>query len=235
MRAALRTGNPVTAPDIRPELSEEEEAAIAARVQELGLGRAAVGQRLLREEPDPAWVEAAGDPEALDGTLLMPVETGVYLRGWGSGLQGYHLAVDIGAPQGTEIRAAERGLVAYVGNQLRGYGNLVILVHPNGWVTGYAHNHQNRVIPGQIVERGEVLGTVGQTGFARGPHLHFMFVHDGRHCDPMPLFRPAMTRPNGEPVETLELVWDTEHRPSGIRCLLRSEAPHPHRSWRHRR
>lgn len=235
VRAALRTGNPASAPDVRPELSEEEAAAVEARARELSLGGAWVGQRLLREEADPRWVAAAGDPAALDGTLRMPVDTGVYLRGWGSGLQGYHLAIDIGAPQGTEIRAAERGLVAYVGDDIRGYGNLVVLVHANGWVTGYAHNHQNRVIPGQIVERGEVLATVGQTGYARGPHLHFMLVHGGQHCDPMPLFRPGLSRASGEAVETLELVWDTEHRPSGIRCLLRSEAPHPHRSWRHRR
>lgn len=235
VRAALRVGNPARAPDVRPELSEEEAAAVEARAEALGLGGAWVGRRLLRDEADPRWIAAAGTPEELDGTLRMPVDTGVYLRGWGSGLAGYHLAVDIGAPQGTEVHAAERGLVAYVGHGIRGYGNLVVLVHANGWVTGYAHNRQNRVIAGQIVERGEVLATVGQTGYARGPHLHFMFVHGGRHCDPMPLFRPRIARRDGEEVDTLELVWETEHRPSGIRCLLRSQAPHPHRSWRHLR
>jgi len=234
VRAAARVGNPAEEPDVRPELPEEELAEIAARARELGLGPASVGQRLLRDDADPRWIAAAGSAEDLEGTLLMPVDDGAYLRGWGSGAQGYHLAIDIGAPQGTPILAAERGLVAYVGDDIRGYGNLVVLVHANGWVTGYAHNHQNRVIPGQYVARGDVLATVGQTGYAQGPHLHFMFVHGGRHCDPMPLFRPMFAAGrSGEAMETLELVWETEHRPSGIRCLLRSQAPHPHRSWRH--
>jgi murein DD-endopeptidase MepM/ murein hydrolase activator NlpD len=166
----------------------------------------------------------------MDGTLLQPVTEGHFLRGWGSGSEGYHLAIDIGAGIGTPIHAAERGLVAYVGQGIRGYGNLVILVHPNGWITAYAHNHQNRVVPGQLVARGEVLATVGETGFARGPHLHFFFVHQGRHCDPMPLFRPRLERPASQE-DGLELVWDAELRPSGIRCLFRSEAPHPHREW----
>lgn len=229
IRERLRTGNPVVAPDVPPELDADEDTATRARVAELGLGTLAVGQRLLHQPPDPRWVEAAGDPEALEGTLLQPVTEGRFLRGWGSGAEGYHLAIDIGAASGTPIHAAERGLVAYVGHGIRGYGNLVILVHANGWVTAYAHNRQNMVVAGQIVERGQLLGTVGETGFAQGPHLHFFFVHDGRHCDPMPLFRPRLERANDD---GLELVWDAELRPSAIRCLYRAEAPHPHRHWR---
>ena len=120
----------------------------------------------------------------------MPVDDGRYLRGWGSGAEGYHLAIDIGAPSGTEIHAAERGLVVYAGHGIRGYGNVVVLVHPNGWVTAYAHARQNLVVPGQRVERGEVISRVGMTGYARGPHLHFMLVHEGRHCDPLPALSP---------------------------------------------
>lgn len=228
VRAALRSGNAPQAPDVIPELDEETAAEVEARRHALGLGSVAIARALLGEGAEARWVEAAGTPDELDGTLQNPVEEGAYLRGWGSGLAGYHLAVDIGAAVGTEIRAAAKGLVAYVGRGVRGYGNLVLLVHANGWITGYAHNRQNMVVSGQIVERGHVLGTVGQTGYARGPHLHFMFVHGGRHCDPMPLFRPTIARRDGGEVDTLELVWDTDHRPSGIRCLLRSEAPHPH-------
>jgi murein DD-endopeptidase MepM/ murein hydrolase activator NlpD len=231
IRERTRTGNPAVVEDERPELSSEETEAVRRRVEELGLGPARVAQRLFSEAPDPRWIEAAGAPDALDGTLEMPVEGGRYLRGWGSGVEGYHLAVDVGAPPGTDIRAAERGLVAYAGHGIRGYGNLVVLVHANGWVTAYAHARQNLVVPGQIVERGQLLSRVGQTGYARGPHLHFMLVHEGRHCDPVPLLRPRMARADGEEVDALELVWDTEHRPSGIRCLFRSEAPHPYRHW----
>ncbi len=231
IRQRLRTGNPVVAPDLRPDLDEAQLEEVRARAQDLGLGAVAVGQRLLVEAPDPRWVEAAGDPEQLEGTLLSPVTEGRYLRGWGSGVEGYHLAIDIGAGTGTPIHAAERGIVAYVGQGIRGYGNLVILVHANEWVTAYAHNHQNRVLAGQLVERGQVIATVGATGYAQGPHLHFFFVHRGRHCDPMPLLRPRLERPSA-PEDELELVWDADLRPSGIRCLFRSEAPHPHRHWR---
>ncbi|MEC7524643.1 MAG: LysM peptidoglycan-binding domain-containing protein [Myxococcota bacterium] len=229
LRASLREGNAPVVPDIPPELEEDEAEAVQARAESLGLGGTPVGQRLLREgAADPRWVEAAGAAEELDGTLRMPVDDGHYLRGWGSGADGYHLAVDIGAAPTTEIHAAERGLVAYAGRGIRGYGNLVILVHPNGWVTAYAHNRRNLVVEGQVVERGEVIARVGQTGFARGPHLHFILVHGGQHCDPVPLFRPRIARATGEEVDEPELVWDTDHRPSGVRCLAREARPHPH-------
>ncbi len=236
VRYQTREGNAPVVPDAPPPIAVETAEQAAARARELGLGPTHIGQRLLREgASDPRWVEAAGRAEDVDGTMLLPVDAGRYLRGWGSGMGGYHLAVDIGAPSGTEIRAVARGLVGYVGRGIRGYGNFVILVHPNGWVTAYAHNRQNLVAVGQLVSRGDVLATVGETGFAQGPHLHFILVHEGHHCDPMPLFRPTPARPTGEPIETLELVWDTEHRPSGIRCLYRSDAPHPLHSSRHRR
>ncbi|MFK7985237.1 MAG: LysM peptidoglycan-binding domain-containing protein [Sandaracinaceae bacterium] len=228
VRAQQRAGNAATVANDAPDVDAEEQAAIEARVQELHIGSLASGQRVLREAPPSEWVAAAGTPEDVEGTLLLPVDGGAFRRGWGSGLDGYHLAVDIGARTGTDVRAVERGLVVYAGNRIRGYGNMVILVHPNGWVTGYAHHQRNAVVAGQIVQRGERIGAVGQTGFARGPHLHFIFAFEGEHCDPTPMFQPRIRRSNGNLVDEPEVVWDTEHRPSGIRCLARSARPHPH-------
>jgi murein DD-endopeptidase MepM/ murein hydrolase activator NlpD len=233
LRAALRRGNPPPDPDAEAPIPDEVRQAAEARAEALGLGSTRVARDLLREGPEPRWVEAAGAPDRLEGSLLLPVEDGRYLRGWGSGRNGYHLAIDIGAPSGTEVRAAERGLVAYADHGIRGYGNLVLVVHPNGWVTAYAHNRRNLVVPGQIVERGDPVGRVGQTGFARGPHLHFILAHEGEHCDAVPLFTPRIRRPDGEEVDEPQVVWDTEHRPSGVRCLPRSARPHPH--YRRRR
>jgi len=221
----LRRGNPPTAED--PEVDEEVAERAEARAETLEVGPTHVGQRLLREGPAPEWVEAAGDVEDLEGTLLLPVDEGRYLRGWGSGAGGYHLAVDIGAPEGTTVRASERGLVAYADHGIRGYGNIVMIVHANGWVTAYAHNRVNLVVPGQIVERGDPIAEVGQTGFARGPHVHYILVYEEEHCDPVPLFTPRITRPNGEEPDAPEVVWDTDHRPSGIQCLSRDARPHP--------
>ena len=84
-----------------------------------------------------------------------------------------HEGVDIAAPQGSEIHAAADGEVVYSGNGIRGYGNVVIVRHPDGFLTVYAHNLQNRVQKGERVARGQVVGTVGQTGHATAPHLHF--------------------------------------------------------------
>jgi murein DD-endopeptidase MepM/ murein hydrolase activator NlpD len=218
----------------RPELDPVVEQEAAQVASECSLGPTPAGQRLLREPATPEQLAAAGDASEMDGTLLLPIEGAPYLRGWGSGADGYHLAIDMGSPPGTPVHAAERGIVAYAGNGIRGYGNFVILLHPNGWVTAYAHHTRNMVVAGQRVQRGDVVGLVGSTGFAQGPHLHFMLVYQGRHCDPMPLFRPQITRADGTPVADVEAVWDAELRPSVIQCLFRDQRPHPHYRRRHR-
>lgn len=84
-----------------------------------------------------------------------------------------HDGIDISADRGTEILAAADGTVIYAGNGLRGYGNLIILKHPNGYSTIYAHNQDNLVKKGSFVAKGEKIGTVGSTGRSSGPHLHF--------------------------------------------------------------
>ncbi|MGF1464903.1 MAG: murein hydrolase activator EnvC family protein [Sandaracinaceae bacterium] len=207
------------------------DAEAEARRARLGLGSTSAAVRLLWEGAPVGWAREAGDPAALDGTLRLPVAGGRFLRGWGSGAGAYHLAVDIGARPGTPVHAAAPGLVAYAGRGLRGYGNLVVLVHANGWVTAYAHHRRNRVRPGHVIAAGAVVGEVGATGLARGPHLHFILAVDGQHCDPMPLLRPRPLGADGRPTPGMSLVWDSAHRPSGIRCLRRDQAPHPTRRW----
>jgi murein DD-endopeptidase MepM/ murein hydrolase activator NlpD len=171
------------------------------RRADLGLGSARVAHHLLHHPPDPRWVKAAGEPEDAP-TLANPVPGGVLLRGWGSGRRGYHKAVDLGAEPGTSIGAAAGGLVAYAGRGVRGYGNIVILVHPDASVTWYAHNRRNLVAAGQRVVRGEAIAQVGATGYARGAHVHLMLVRDGEHCDALPLLDPPpRPRPNAKPVE----------------------------------
>lgn len=224
--ALANEGNPVT--DADPEVAADVAEDAEARADELAVGGGHVGQRLLREPPAASWIAAAGSADGIAGTLLLPVEGGTYLRGWGSGTGGYHLAVDIGAPEGTTVRASERGVVAYAGHEIRGYGNIVMIVHATGWVTAYAHNRVNLVVPGQVVERGQPIAEVGQTGFARGPHVHFILVYEGEHCDPTPLFSPRIARANGQTPEGPEVVWDGEHRPAAVQCLPRRERPHPH-------
>jgi len=183
------------------------------------------------DEPlEDTATEGADGPEPPDGpgTLQLPVDDAIYLRGWGSGRGGYHLAIDIAARGGinTPIRAAERGIVAYTGTGVRGYGRFVIVVHPNGWVTAYAHNREMLVVPGELVARGQILALLGNTGISRGPHVHFMLMDLGEHCDPLPLFRPLIRFRNDRRVETEITTW-TDERPAEVRCLPRSARPYP--------
>lgn len=95
-----------------------------------------------------------------------------------------HEGIDIAAPQGTPVRAAERGRVIYAG-ALGSYGNVVVLRHGDRYETVYAHHRRNRVKPRSLVERGAVIGEVGATGNATGPHLHFEIRRDDRPRDPL--------------------------------------------------
>jgi murein DD-endopeptidase MepM/ murein hydrolase activator NlpD len=90
--------------------------------------------------------------------------------------QGYwygHRAIDIGAPTGSAILAADGGFVSFAGWTDVGYCYLVVIDHANGFVTYYAHLSKIYVYVGQPVERGQVVGAAGSTGWSTGPHLHF--------------------------------------------------------------
>ena len=84
-----------------------------------------------------------------------------------------HEGIDLAAPTGTPVFAAADGQVAYAGNGLRGYGNIVVLRHASGLMTVYAHNSVVLVSRGQPVRAGDRIALVGQSGRATGPHLHF--------------------------------------------------------------
>ena len=94
-----------------------------------------------------------------------------------------HLGTDYGAPTGTLVWTTARGQVAYAGRK-GGYGKLVEIVHPNGYRTRYAHLSKILVRKGQIVEQKDIIGKVGATGLATGPHLHYEIIKDGRHINP---------------------------------------------------
>ena len=92
--------------------------------------------------------------------------------------------INIGAPKGTAVRAAENGVVVYSGNELKGFGNLVLVKHDGGFVSAYAHLEKSLVKKGVIVSKGEGLGTVGSTGSVNTPQLHFEIRKNGKALDP---------------------------------------------------
>ena len=96
-----------------------------------------------------------------------------------------HQGIDIPSPAGTPIKASSSGTVIYSGNTIKGYGNLIILRHSDEFVTVYAHNQTNLVEEGSRVERGQIIGKVGQTGRATGYHLHFEIRRNNKAVDPL--------------------------------------------------
>ena len=101
-----------------------------------------------------------------------------------TGVRSYHAAVDLSAPQGTVIKAAMDGKVSALGNNAT-YGNYIILSHPGGYQTMYAHLHSFTVKKGAELGQGVQIGTVGNTGYSTGPHLHFAIFKNGRAVNPL--------------------------------------------------
>jgi murein DD-endopeptidase MepM/ murein hydrolase activator NlpD len=97
---------------------------------------------------------------------------------------GQNDGINVSVPQGTPIKAAEDGVVAYAGSELKGYGNLVLIRHSNGFVTAYAHASELNVKKGEQVKRGQVIGKAGATGNVTAPQLHFEVRKGATPVDP---------------------------------------------------
>ncbi len=93
--------------------------------------------------------------------------------------------INIALPEGTPVKAAEAGVVAYAGNELKGYGNLILIRHANGFVTAYANNGELDVKRGEAVKRGQVIAKSGQTGNVSTPQLHFEVRKGAKPVDPI--------------------------------------------------
>ena len=95
--------------------------------------------------------------------------------------------INIAAKAGEPIHAAAGGTVSYAGNELKGYGNLILIRHDNGYITAYAHAQSIAVKRGDRVEKGQVIGLAGQTGDVDSPQLHFEIRRGVEPIDPRPL------------------------------------------------
>jgi len=124
--------------------------------------------------PQPAPPTTVPRPPAVSGDgFIWPVK-GKVLSGFGHKAKGLRNdGINIGAAHGAPVMASENGVVAYAGNELRGFGNLLLIKHSNGWVTAYAHNDRLLVKRGDAVRKGQQIATVGATGNVRDPQLHF--------------------------------------------------------------
>lgn len=112
-------------------------------------------------------------PKNRTAKFMWPVK-GMVISGFGViGKGRKNDGINIKAARGTAVKAADKGTVAYAGNELKGFGNLILIKHPDGWITAYAHNDKLLVRKGQKVIKGEKIATVGSTGGVNSPQLHF--------------------------------------------------------------
>lgn len=131
----------------------------------------------------PAAAKAAAGET---GKLRWPAQ-GKIIAGFGGRPDGTHNdGINLSVPLGTDVHAAESGVVAYAGSELKGYGNLVLLRHENGWVTAYAHNDELLVKRGDKVSRGQVIAKAGKTGTVDQPQVHFELRQGSKPVDPTP-------------------------------------------------
>lgn len=128
--------------------------------------------------PKPAAQQAAGSRD-----FIWPV-SGNVLKGYGAAGGGRNDGVNIAAPNGTPIKAAAGGEVVYAGSELAGFGNLILIRHPGGWVTAYGHADTMSVREGDLVKQGQAIGTVGATGNANAPQVHFELRKGKEPVDP---------------------------------------------------
>ncbi|WP_343057331.1 peptidoglycan DD-metalloendopeptidase family protein [Chthonobacter rhizosphaerae] len=144
-------------------------------------------QAALQPAPAPTAVPQSGGVEsAKSGSFRWPVR-GRVISGFGAKANGERNdGINIEVPEGTPIKAAEGGTVIYAGNELKGYGNLVLVKHPNGFVSAYAHASEILVRRGDTIMRGQTLGKVGATGSVSRPQLHFEIRNGNRPVDPLP-------------------------------------------------
>jgi murein DD-endopeptidase MepM/ murein hydrolase activator NlpD len=99
--------------------------------------------------------------------------------------------INVAVPEGTPVKAAEDGVVAYSGNELKGYGNLILIRHSNGYVTAYAHASELLVKRGETIKRGQVIAKSGQSGEVGSPQLHFEIRKGSSPVDPLQFLNGA--------------------------------------------
>ncbi|MGC2713455.1 MAG: LysM peptidoglycan-binding domain-containing M23 family metallopeptidase [Pseudolabrys sp.] len=138
-----------------------------------------------KEEPRvPEAAVKTAEPAGAMPAFRWPVR-GRVIAGFGSKPNGtQNDGINLAVPEGTPIKAADDGVVAYAGNELKGYGNLVLIRHSNGFVSAYAHASELMVKRGDTIKRGQVIAHAGQTGNVTSPQLHFEIRKGSTPVDP---------------------------------------------------
>ncbi|MEQ9144897.1 MAG: M23 family metallopeptidase [Parvibaculaceae bacterium] len=135
--------------------------------------------------PTPRVKPPLDAPPPATGQFIWPAEGRIVSR-FGPKADGLHNdGINIAVPEGTPVRAAQSGVVAYAGNELRGYGNLLLIRHADGWMTAYAHNGKLLVERGATVTKGQTIALAGRTGSVQTAQVHFEIRRGARAMDPL--------------------------------------------------
>ncbi|MCA1497478.1 MULTISPECIES: LysM peptidoglycan-binding domain-containing M23 family metallopeptidase [unclassified Bradyrhizobium] len=162
-------------------------ATAAAPVQSARLAQATSNVEEKAAETPAKAAEATGALPTFRWPVRGKVVTSYGAKTNGKSNDGINLAV----PEGTPVKAAEDGVVAYSGNELKGYGNLVLVRHSNGYVTAYAHASELLVKRGDTIKRGQVIAKSGQSGEVASPQLHFEIRKGSSPVDPLQFLNGA--------------------------------------------
>jgi murein DD-endopeptidase MepM/ murein hydrolase activator NlpD len=187
---------PATADKVAEKKPAEKKAEKVAEKKVASLGAPPSN---LKEPVEKARIATPGNDAAAEAKDSQPTVTGAtsptfrwpvrgrVIAGFGAKPNGQQNdGINVAVPEGTSVKAAEDGVVAYAGNELKGYGNLVLVRHPNGYVTAYAHASELKVKRGDTIKRGQIIATAGQTGGVSSPQLHFEVRKGSTPVDPLP-------------------------------------------------
>ncbi len=188
--AKLNVGDRLVIPGVRVSAAKPKVTPVVAPAKPVAAAAAP-------KEPEPVQSASMVTPvaetsavKAAEGTGALPKfrwpANGRVIAGYGPTTNGQQNdGINIALPENTPVKAAEDGVVAYAGNELKGYGNLVLVRHPNGYVTAYAHAKELLVKRGDQVKRGQLIARSGQTGNVNAPQLHFEIRKGASPLDPM--------------------------------------------------
>jgi murein DD-endopeptidase MepM/ murein hydrolase activator NlpD len=189
----VKMGDRIVVPGLAPAAAKPVAAKTAAPAaapaapQKVATTEPAPGIRMATSAPDTRneTNAAAAEPVGAAPSFRWPVR-GRVITAFGAKTNGQQNdGINLAVPEGTAVRAAEDGVVAYAGNELKGYGNLILVRHANGFVTAYAHASEISVKRGDQVRRGQVIAKSGQTGSVTSPQLHFEIRKGSSPVDPM--------------------------------------------------
>lgn len=180
--AVAQTTRPVAAaPQPQPVAAKP---VVTAAVEPVQKARMATETKEIEQTHAKSAAKTAEATNALP-TFRWPVR-GRVIAAYGAKTNGkQNDGINVAVPEGTPVKAAEDGVVAYAGNELKGYGNLVLVRHANGYVTAYAHASELEVKRGDTIKRGQVIAKSGQTGDVGSPQLHFEIRKGSSPVDPL--------------------------------------------------